>query len=570
MNFKGLTPFLLFVAAGSAVEAQTIKPLDVAKDPNGVDWISGQITAELPVLEIPAAPSLTFQSLRDFMPYLEGSYNSSGYSGGDGSHSASVNAGKYGTSSFSCSPDCRDTKGGGALLAGHPTSPVYIYAQGGTGVKVRFDLRNNLQGYPTGTDKFNLLATRIVLPEGETLTFSYQGHVTGTYNGRQYKVHRPVSVRSSIGYTLSFQYQSDVYGGDWTELKRARITRDAAPSVVLAELQYSETTVTDLAGRVWSCSNCRSWTGGPQPGSFLSMQLPGRTVPSVVAEGQYMDHPGPAPAHSKYVTSVTRDGVRYDYSWEEYSNVFEPTPHVKSVRITGPDNFVWEVSLLNKINASPCSSNVWCGSWFDRTLIKSFTDSAGRRTEYEHDEGDRLRRIRLPEGNSVEVDYDSAGNITARRQVPKPGSSLPILSQTSFFDLSGHSLGDCGSFQCWRPKWIQDSRGNRTDYTWSDAHGQLLTQLDPPNEQSRRKKLKMDYDDRSRLVREEICETDVNGTELTCGTAASYVRTFTYFRATSLIASETRTNGTGDTSLTTTFEYDDAGRQIAHTPPAGT
>ena len=544
--------------------AQQIKPLTIEEDPNGVDLLSGRVTPRVPVLSIPAAPNLSFQRLSDFVPYLEGSYTSAGYDGGDGSHAYSINAGSHGSAGIYCTEFCRDLKGTGSVLFGHPTNPTYYFTEGGTGKSIRFDVRDLVQGPAVGTDKFYYLASQIKYMDGETLSFTYDAHLIST-GGSGTKVHRPRTVTSSTGYKLVFTYQSNTYGGPWTTLQSAEIVKTSAPSTPLAKLTYTHTTVTDLSGRTWNCTNCRNWKGGPEPTSATTMRLPGETHDAFVASAAHRDHPGPAPAHSKYVTSLTNDGVQYSYSWEEATPWFEPVPSLSKATVTGPDGFFREVMIDTVITTSGnCFHG--CSVYVKHSRISSIKDSQGRTTSYEYNIGDRVTRITYPEGNAVSLTYDTHGNITSMTNVAKPGSGLSDVTFLAHYEDEGN-LFECADAKCFLPVWTQDGRGNRTDYTWHQIHGGMLTQLDPLDANNQRRKTKYTYDANGRPTRQEICAANSSGAELTCGTANAFVTQTTYFSSTRLPASQTVTDGAGAGPLTTSYSYDNAGRLLSEDGP---
>ena len=115
--------------------------------------------------------------------------------------------------------------------------------------------------------------------------------------------------------------------------------------------------------------------------------------------------------------------------------------------------------------------------------------------------------------------------------------------------------------------WTKDGRGNQTDYTWSPAHGGMLTQLDPIDDHAQRRKTIYTYDAQNRPIKEEVCAANSAGTNIDCGTAASFVKQTTYFGNTLLPATQTTTNGVGANPLTVTFTYDDAGRVLSEDGP---
>jgi RHS repeat-associated protein len=532
------------------VAAQQIKPLEVEQDPNGVDYLSGKISKRMPTLSIPAAPELTFEKLTDFWPVLQGTVVPRAP---DGRVNYSINAGGLASDSFTCAEFCVGAHGTGSVLFGGGSVGPYHYTQGGSGRKFSFTLQFGDQNPPNPGIPYYYVATSISTPGSAHLEISYD---TGNpYSGLNYLAMRPSVVTSTSGYQLRFIYQTNnVSSGSWRFLQKAEIVKTSEPTVVLASLTYSNTfpdvTITDIAGRQYICSGCQNELNGPQPGDTASLTLPGETAATSATT-----HANNSTGH---VLNVTNDGVTYTY------NVFDDpafaTPGganihdaVDRVVVTGPSGFYRKVEVTN------ISSG---GGGAPRKRIDSITDSQNRLTSYEYDAARRVRKVTYPEDNSVEVTYDSGGNITSLRRKAKPGSLLGDIEETASFNY----IFECDDIICFRPQWTRDGKSNQTDYTWDQYHGGLLTQLDPTDESGRRRKVKNTYSG-DRLIREEICETDASGNELTCGTANSFVRQITYLGATRLPESETVTDGAGNGPLTTIYAYDNAGRQLSADGP---
>ena len=97
-----IVTLLLGVALSTSVGAQEMPPLDVERDPNGVDLMSARIAPQPPGVSIPAAPELTFQKLGDFLPKLEGRM---GTGGPTEVYGVSINAGSIASDFIACDED---------------------------------------------------------------------------------------------------------------------------------------------------------------------------------------------------------------------------------------------------------------------------------------------------------------------------------------------------------------------------------------------------------------------------------------------------------------------------------
>lgn len=83
-----------------------------------------------------------------------------------------------------------------------------------------------------------------------------------------------------------------------------------------------------------------------------------------------------------------------------------------------------------------------------------------------------LQSFTDPEGIKTELTYDAFRNVSRYRRIAKPGSGLAdIITSSTFNCLSPKS--------CAKPASVTDAKGNVTDYTYSPAHGGVLTETAP-------------------------------------------------------------------------------------------
>lgn len=528
----------------SPAHAQQIQPLEIEPDSNGVDLLTGQAASRLPPLTVPGAGRLQFNRMGDLLPFLTGVIPA-------GTESTySVNGGGVTSSSLSClSGECESTKLDGSTLAAGLGSGTFDFMQGGSGKRVFFDREMATFNGPNGTE-VRYYASWIQYADGERHTFTYDTYSVN-YGTFILVYHRPSKVSSNNGYEIRFTYQSNTGNtSTWRQITSAGIYQSPTATTPLAEYTYSGTTATDISGRTWDCDCSFSMDAPPQVNA-TSLTLPGETSPSydVVAStaGAQTAHP---------VGQVTSDGVVWTYSYQGLTSKpnIVTTPQFDSVTVEGPLGATKTAEIWNPPLGSTRSSH-----------IERITDSQGRQTDYTYDIHGRLLKITYPEDNSVGVIYDAIGNITERRERAKPGSGLADIVQTAYYPGGAGTL-PCLGVGCFRPDWTRDANGNQTDYTW-DSTGQLLTQLDPADQNNIRRKTKNTYDGSGRLIKTELCEANASGVELTCGTANSFVQQFTYWGATRLPLTETATDGVGNGPLTTTYTYDAAGRRTSVNGP---
>ena len=585
------------------IMAQQIDPVDVYQDPHGVDLVSNNVsTPKMPELSIPAAPELTFRDLADFVPLLEIVTGDNAVAYEPNTHL--VSAGRVASDLFAqCGPDtCYASNGTGGVLFGiiggggnsnippmcdgpacpPPETEPYVsepgdtveqsnitYRAGGSGKKMTFDLETGRASGTLPQPVKKYLARKIILGDGLYLDFQYE---TKWIGGQEF--HRPSVVTGASGYQLSFTYYSNSNDQDWGVLKKVAIAEISSPNVILASLSYAGNTVTDQSGQVYRCV-CMPSIYPTRPEHLgSSMMLPGETNYSFRTFRQDGTH----------IRTVTADGVEYTYvstpdnSWPRPLGSPWPIRAIHDLTITGPDGFY---QFINVTNLQATTGE------FDppRRRVDSVTDALGRTTIYHYTPNQRLRGVTYPDGNKVTVYFDERGNLVGRTDTPKPSSSSQSIGQSASFPST-----NCGilGFNCYRPEWIEDGKGNRTDFTWN-WWGQLVTQVAPPDQRNRRQKTINVWSDEDpingeqcarfldeigqlgppkcmpRLLSSEICETDADGVELNCGTSDAIVTSYTYFNATALPVSEKVTSG-GETLLICR-SYDAAGRLISETSP---
>ncbi len=534
--------------------AQEIKPLEIEPDANGVDLVSGRVMVSQPSLSVPGAGRLVFSRVSDLIPFLSAQI---AYTAGAPAQSSyQVNSGDKTSDSFTCfDGDCQPAKRNGSYINDGAGSLFVTYYQGGTGKRVRFDLQHVNSVTPGATTFVTLYASWIAYPDGERHTFTYDTHSSPGPGGTMF-TRRPTKVVSNLGYELHITYQAGApLSQGWNTVASATIYKSTDLSTPLAQHTYTDTTVTDLLSRSWTCTNCANrLTVVPQVSS-TSTTLPGDTSPSLDVSPSSAG--GGIP---QVVDQVTRDGMVWSYSYDNLSATpgVSDRPMFDEITITGPDGATMSAEIDNPFD--PASRAPY---------IKNITNSLGDRTDYQHDAYGRLEKITRPEGNSVEVTYDLIGNITQKVSKAKPGSGLADLVETA--DYNPVVTFGCSSITCFLPNWTRDALGNQTDYTWSSVHGGLETQLDPADDQGKRRKVKNTYTQSSagvwRKTREEICETNASGVEQTCGTANAFVTEWTYWQDTFLPASVSRIDGVAAETLTTTYTYDNAGRQLSEDRP---
>lgn len=521
---------------------QVISPLRVETDHNGVNLLSGKSQLNGPTLEVPAAPNLKFDRVQNLAPYISGSRSGGPGQSMEGSYSIHTGRGK--SESFRCRDDdvCSNVTGTGSTL--QPGIDIYSFVEGGTGAEWTFDSKQHeTTGNPV---QLRYYATSVRYPNGELISYEY--HKATDASGRVF--HRPIRVSSNVGYHITISYHSDqLYTAGYNLPSRAAIFASANPATPLGQLTFDANggAITDVGGRVFNCGGCSNAVGGDVETTSASLQLPGEGSPAVNVQ--------PAPGGA-VTQAVTQDGVHWNYS---YANLrFNSSANAylfDRVTVTGPDGFnaVHDIEQVMKQGQVPVNR------------LKRSTDPIGRSASYVFDVADRPVKVTYPEGNSVELGYDWAGNVTSRTANPKPNSGETATTQSAFYPTADASL--CHNVQnsprCFRPLWTRDGLGRQTDYVYNDA-GQLIEKTEPADASGVRRKTYVAYEAGtfSRPIVTRIC-----GSGAACGTAAE-MRTETVFWGNTFLPSVQRQiDASNGVTVETRFEYDAGGRLLSTDGP---
>lgn len=523
---------MIALPASAQTTAKVISPLTVESDQNGVNITTGQARVTTPTIAIPAAPRLSFGLIQDAMPHLVAKITSE--VGGYVESSVAVHTGSGSSESFRCIYDdvCTNRKMNGSVIDGSiALGGPYTFTQSGTGAVYNFDQLEYNSGY-TAPRQTQYYASSIVYPDGEVISLTYQ-----TAYGFGRTQHRLTQMSSSIGYYLTFSYQgSDPSQGAWGSLAQATLYGAGAP---LGQLTYggANGTITDLAGRVFTCSSCNNSVGALVEVPGASVTLPGESTPAKVVTPN---------GGAGVVAAVTNDGVNWTYSYGNLQTATFPDYKYTSVTVVGPDAFNQTYAIQPKTQTSP-------------NLITSVTDSIGRTNSYQYDGHFRPTRITSPEGNYVQITYDNYGNIINKLAQPKLGSGLAAIGESSALN---QAACDQTRVLCFRPVSFTDGLGRVTDYAY-DTAGRLTSEIAPADTSGVRRATYLTYGSSYTAPSEvRICALGS-----TCGTSAEFKTQYTYYGLTALPLTETRIDGAQGVSLTTTYTYDNAGRLLTKDGP---
>lgn len=432
--------------AQSEPAGDIVPPVRQSIDANGVNLATGKMTVASPSISIGTSGSgLSYQRTLTQAIYKVNWDNPYHYAvSGSPTGTMSVSfAGQGLDFVYNSSTGLFDNKNGGSeTLTGSGTNWTFTSADG-TVVQMDATPFN-----PSGVPSAIAVATSITLPSKEKLTFGYK-EITASYDDLTYV--RVQSVRSSSGYMAKLEYatNSTTYVQDWERLTKITLLNLATDycDPVADSCTFSQTwptltftkdlgdlyTVTDTLGR----QTIYRGTGG-----LTAIRRPGSATDNIV-----ISHENTSPAR---VTSITRDGRTWTYSWSL-------TAPLMTATITNPDQ----------------SQTV---TVTDTTLgqIKSERNELNKTTTYDYDSKGRLTLVTYPEGNKVQYTYDSRGNVIEKRLISKtPGTPPDIVISAAY------SAGCANALVCNKPNSTTDARGFVTDYTYDTTHGGVLTVTAP-------------------------------------------------------------------------------------------
>ncbi|ESQ76551.1 hypothetical protein AEYBE204_19360 [Asticcacaulis sp. YBE204] len=203
------------------------------------------------------------------------------------------------------------------------------------------------------------------------------------------------------------------------------------------------------------------------------------------------------------------------------------------------------------------------------TRILSDTDAYGRKTEYEYADTVHLSKVKLPEGNYVEYEYDR-NRLTKVKSFPKGGGTPQVVEAGYPSTCTAATAKVCN-----KPLWMKDAKGNQTDYTYDAQHGGVLTETGPADANGVRPQVRYTYELRQaqglnssnqmvnteapvwRLIRTSSCTTASWNNPAGCvGTVNEQIKEYAYNHPNLLVTSETVRAGDNSLSVTTSYTYD--------------
>ncbi|WAC59618.1 hypothetical protein [Brevundimonas sp. SL130] len=416
----------------------------------------------------------------------------------------------------------------------------------------------------------------IVRPNGERLTFDYDSPSI---------IYRSfVTVTSSAGYQLRLRIRRrsqdemcvpyDAKG--WTCLLSATLIRTAEENCPLvAECTYGRVWPSLRVGYVGASKIILSDEAGRQTTYTVTEGTGGRLngwLRRVITAVNYPDGrvrtfsyrtarslPGEPLGSTSTISTVNEGGAQWSYLWaSDFPPEWKDTLwglYAGTRTVIDPTGRSWAYKIGYGGRAD---------YGIGRNYLVSARDDAGRITSYDwfgyHNPV--LKRVTFPSGKRVEYTYDVRRNIVSEKEFSTDGS---------FIELKAGFDADCdNALTCNQPNWVEDRNGGRTEFTYGDLHGGVLTERQPALLNGVRLETRYTYDALStndgaiyRLTEMSKCSSISS-----CAGTDDEVRTQRSYWDSTLLSSTETTIG-GGLTITRGFAYNHRGLPTSATDPSG-
>ena len=332
------------------------------------------------------------------------------------------------------------------------------------------------------------MVDKIEAPNGEVLRFFYENTQSPLGSIRL------KAIRNSRGYGILFYYLNSATGGNKDPSKQL-ITKIVLMDKVCATFpigcsesgsrtlnytyqndalrpnQYKLTSSADVLGNVTRYGYDFS-SMLPGDSSYLRYHLTEIYQPQDTITPSFKitySNWNLYPVH-KAVSSITVGQVRYDYTYDNICGWNIGT--TRKDPLGGTTRFTYStVSSPEEGRCIPANGGA----------VTKIVDPLMRQMTFDYDYlllkryDSLLHRKTNPEGDYEVYEWDDRGNKTKTTKVAKPGSGLSDITESASFP----TCTSTNRRTCNKPTYTIDARGARTDYEWSDVHGQPLRILGP-------------------------------------------------------------------------------------------
>jgi YD repeat-containing protein len=302
-------------------------------------------------------------------------------------------------------------------------------------------------------------------PDGTKLDFTYDGD-------------RLRSVFSTRGYALLFEHSAtttNLTKACAVNLARTYVTPVSTCPADAQTVSYSYisstwrpstqlmTGATDATGQTTSYS----YVGTDH---LTCITLPGQSTCQIANTYNFCHrtptlNQDPVDLHlmDQVVSQVLASGETYSYSFPANPECPDPTPNSNQIVMTASGVATTTVTTNGAGMPTAITDAI------NRTAGMAYNANGRLLTELT-----QIRSQTRPEGDAVEFEYDSRGNIIERRMIARPGSPLANIVAHAGFPPTCVNPKTCNEAD-----YTTDANQNRTDFTYDPAHGGVLTETGP-------------------------------------------------------------------------------------------
>lgn len=460
----------------------------------------------------------------------------------------------------------------------------------------------------------NSCAGTFVCAQASSITLADGTHYDLEYDAGTGNTARLRSVSGSRGFALVLEYGGT--GGDWDHVSKACIVNTAvqvqpANNVCPTGALTASYSYTAFGGRKMM-SGATDPMGGVSQFSYsgtasnyeMRFRNAGESQDWLINTIQVLPTNDGGEEHI-VTTQALADGRSYSYSYNYSPQIEGQFPQIAGGVYQNNLGHWVQVEYAWPIKPAPPSSTPTTCCELNYQLTPGpvkIVDALGRQSTYDYCDPNAmanlpssymnrclvtdLQSFTEPEGNSTYFERDLATNTVSRTtSKAKPGSGLADVVIFGPKNCSTQTL-----LWCSKPSFVDDGRGNRTEFSYSDVHGGILKQTLPPDASGVRPETRYSYAQLYAWVKngsgyvqvaspvwvlasEEYCKTgaaDANG-NCAVGAADEVVTTYEYQNGSSSKGSNLLLLGTAVSSdgqsLRTCYGYDQYGRRISETQP---
>lgn len=317
----------------------------------------------------------------------------------------------------------------------------------------------------------------------------------------------------------------------------------------------------------WGCPYLDACLDGPPPGfqpdiqdkyDFVDLQIDG------VSGGGNVDN-------AQTYNSLSDVSIQLPGVWSYYSSVTGG----RGLKVNGSEQIYLDTTSTPATQASGHKMDEIIDQAGNKHTYFSYAQGPARQSS------PRLLKIFYAGGGTQTLIYDSRGNVKKREFLGDDGTSLIEVEQ--------HFPPTCtNALTCNKPEWTKNANGKQTDYVYSAAHGQVLSEKSPPDENGIRPETRYQYTQRYAwiaasgggyvqaaspvwlLETESYCRTsNYVGNACTAGASDEVVTTYDYgpnSGPNNLWLRGTAVTADGE-SLRTCYTYDVFGNRLTETAP---